>query len=152
VRPPGPGRLKWLGTASIPLKLRGILRPHEPKPFGPILKHLQPFRGHAGDRADRISRRPITHAASDRAGSERSRSAARSQGIIHADRFYRESAGSLSCQILDGFASVKVIAPPLGLFAKYRSPSCTAPFHATSTACFGGTVSIHVLREMSSMY
>jgi hypothetical protein len=42
-------RLKWLDAASIPLKLRGILRPHEPRPFGPILKHLQPFRGHAGD-------------------------------------------------------------------------------------------------------
>ena len=49
MRPPGLGRLKWLDIASIPLKLRGIWRPHEPKPFGPAVIHLHLLRGHAGD-------------------------------------------------------------------------------------------------------
>jgi len=44
--------------ASNPLKLRGIRRPHEPKPFGPALKHLYLLRGHAGDDPDCITPRP----------------------------------------------------------------------------------------------
>ena len=47
-RSTAPRRLRWLGIASSPLKLQRIRRPHEPKPFGPALKHLYLFRGHAG--------------------------------------------------------------------------------------------------------
>ena len=49
MRPPGPRRLRRLGIASSPLKLREIQRPHEPKPFGPAVIHLHLLRGHAGD-------------------------------------------------------------------------------------------------------
>ena len=44
--------------ASNPLKLRGIRRPHEPKPFGPALEHFYLVRGHAGDGPDCITPRP----------------------------------------------------------------------------------------------
>jgi len=54
--------------ASSPLKLRGIRRPHEPKPFEPALNHLYLLRGHAGDGTDCMPPRPIAHAASDRQG------------------------------------------------------------------------------------
>ena len=70
-------RLKWLDIASIPPKLRGIWRPHEPKPFGPALNHLfaiprTRWRWH------RLHNSPaFIHAASDREGSERFRSKAR---------------------------------------------------------------------------
>jgi hypothetical protein len=48
-RTTAPLRLRRLGVASSPLKLLKIRRPHEPKPFGPALKHLHLLRGHAGD-------------------------------------------------------------------------------------------------------
>ena len=47
-RTTAPRRLGLLGIASSPLKLREIRRPHEPKPFGPALKHVHLLRGHTG--------------------------------------------------------------------------------------------------------
>jgi hypothetical protein len=83
---------------------------------------------------------------------ERCRSEGRDLWKIHQDRLYRASAASLCCQLLDGFDSVKVIAPPLGVSAEYRSPSLTRPLQATPCAGSGGLVSVPLERDTSSMY
>jgi hypothetical protein len=43
-RTTAPQRLGRLDIASNPLKQGKIRRPHEPKPFGPALKHLYLLR------------------------------------------------------------------------------------------------------------
>jgi hypothetical protein len=54
-----PRRLRQLGIASSPLKLRETRRPHEPKPFGPAFQHLYLLRGHAGDGPPAYLPRPL---------------------------------------------------------------------------------------------
>ena len=85
-----------------------IRRPHEPKPFGPALKHRYLLRGHAGDGTDGISPKPIAHDASDREGAERSRSKARGQPATTLQADARESFASGCYQSLGGRRTLPV--------------------------------------------
>ena len=87
-----PRRLRRLGIASSPLKLWKIRRPHEPKPFGPALKHLHLLQGHAGDGPPAyLQGRLLMPQATERGRGTVAISGSR-PWANHTARFYRESA------------------------------------------------------------
>ena len=108
MRPPGPRRLKRLDIASIPPEASRDLAAERAQTVWASAQAPSTTLRTRRRWPDCISIRPIAHAASDRAGSERSRSKARGQPATTLQADARESFASGCYQSLGGRRTLPV--------------------------------------------